>query len=231
MTDSVPQHNGLWQEALTRLRPQMTKSAFDSIFIGSEGRLTGEGEFTVYASSEMSRGWMKNRWAGHVVRALKAELDYAPTVEFKDKSLEVMGLIEDPEQVPIEGNFPGFEEPKQNWFKYPVVLINFMDQIETLAEKKVIDYIVRHTWGFHQDQKLITLNEFVNGRKCRAKSACKCAECKARGINNRMDHGTGMTKKSVIDGLKRAVKHGFVKVYVDTKDKARTKKYYSLRGV
>lgn len=112
--------------------------------------------------------------------------------------------------------FSGFVVPEQNWSKMPHAFINAMDIVETVSEMKVIVYIMRHTWGFSEfgEPKKITLDEFMNGRKKRDGS--------------RIDNGTGLSKPSVVDGLKRAVKHGFVKAEIDDSDKARVKKFYSL---
>jgi DNA-binding PadR family transcriptional regulator len=110
--------------------------------------------------------------------------------------------------------FDGFPDPRENWSKLPHVLINALPLIETVSELKVILYILRHTWGFHDDEKRITLDEFAKGRKRRDRS--------------RLDGGTGLTIPSIRDGIKRAVAHGFIVVTTDDRDKARVKKFYSL---
>jgi hypothetical protein len=63
--------------------------------------------------------------------------------------------------------------------------------------------------------KKITTDEFMYGRK--KKSA------------ERIDIGTGLSKPSVIAGLKSAVAHGFLEEEIDDSDKARIKKYYKLK--
>lgn len=110
--------------------------------------------------------------------------------------------------------FNGFEGPKQNWSKLPHQLIDALPQIKTLGEMKIILYTLRHTWGFKDDYKKITLNEFQYGRK--------------RRDGKRLDSGTGLTKPTIINGIKRAISHGFLFEYVDTSDPARVKKFYSL---
>ena len=45
----------------------------------------------------------------------------------------------------------------------------------------------------------------------------------------RMDKGTGLSKKSVILGLQKAEKHGFIEVDLDKRDMARMKKVYKLK--
>ena len=57
--------------------------------------------------------------------------------------------------------FTGFNEPKENWSKLPNEFVDALPMIETIGEMKVILYILRHTWGFHDDEKKITLDEFA----------------------------------------------------------------------
>src|SRR2546430_2215970 len=45
----------------------------------------------------------------------------------------------------------------------------------------------------------------------------------------RVDKGTGLSKPSVIAGLKSAVKHGLLEEEIDDSDKARIKKCYKLK--
>ena len=111
--------------------------------------------------------------------------------------------------------FPGFDEPTANFSKLPHQLINAFDQIETFGELKVILYILRHTWGFQERRKKITMDEFEHGRKRRDRT--------------RMDNGTGLSGPTIANGLKRAVAHGFIEVEVDDRDLGRVKRYYSLR--
>ena len=111
-------------------------------------------------------------------------------------------------------SFNGFESVKENWSKLPHQLIEALPEIKTIGEMKVIIYTLRHTWGYQDDYKKITLDEFENGRKCKDGS--------------RIDNGTGLTKPTIVDGIKRAVADGFLFEYVDTSDSARVKKFYSL---
>lgn len=115
-----------------------------------------------------------------------------------------------------EGNFVGFDTPRQNWFKMPNDWTNLTSNM-TLSEMKVIEYVIRHTWGWRGDDdkyKLITTDEFMFGRK--------------KQDGTRLDKGTGLSNHSVYIGLKRAVENGFLVVKVDGKDKGRVKKSYKL---
>ena len=110
--------------------------------------------------------------------------------------------------------FPGFDVPHENWSKLPHAFIDALNMVETVGELKTILYILRHTWGYHDDQKKITLDEFANGRK--------------RRDGSRIDGGTGLSIPTIRNGLERAEEHGFIVVETDDRDKARVKKFYSL---
>jgi len=118
--------------------------------------------------------------------------------------------------------FVGFEHPESNWSKTPHALIDALPQITSLGEMKVVLYLLRHTWGFQEfgEFKKITLDEFIKGRVQRDKKTNE---------RLRMDSGTGLSKPTVIDGLRRAEEHGFIVSELDDYDKARAKKYYMLK--
>lgn len=111
--------------------------------------------------------------------------------------------------------FEGFSKPESNWSKLPHQLIEAMPLVETLGEFKVIVYILRHTWGYQEFDvsKRITLDEFENGRK--------------KSDGTRLDGGTGLSKPTIIDGLRRAEEHGFI-IVEEGGDAGRVKKLYRL---
>lgn len=113
--------------------------------------------------------------------------------------------------------FDGFEVPEQNWFRLPNSWTDVTAQITSLAELKVIEYVLRHTWGYQEYGivKRISIDEFMEGRK--------------RADGTRMDSGTGLSNKSVIKGTRRAVEDGLLIEEVDDSDRGRIKKYYSVR--
>lgn len=113
--------------------------------------------------------------------------------------------------------FPGFDRPRQNWFKMPNAWTDITAGISSLAELKVIEYVLKHTWGYQEFgiPKQISLTEFMTGRR--------------RKDGSRIDQGTGLTRPSVRAGLKAAVEHGYLEKRVDASDKARIRTYYSLR--
>jgi len=89
-------------------------------------------------------------------------------------------------------------------------------EINNIAELKVVEYILRHTWGFKEYgvMKHITIDEFVHGRR--------------RQNGSRMDRGTGLSERAVYDGLRKAVENGLVDEETDDSDRGRIKKFYSL---
>lgn len=118
--------------------------------------------------------------------------------------------------------FQGFATPTRNYFPMPNEWINICAEITNLAELKVVQYVLRHTWGYHEydgTPKVITTDEFMHGRKY------------ADTTRGRIDKGTGLSKQSVIDGLKRAVDHGFLICDTDDSDLARIEKSYALKMV
>lgn len=107
--------------------------------------------------------------------------------------------------------------PTKNFFSMPNAITDIVANITNLAEVKVIIYVIRHTWGFHEygKPKAISVDEFMHGRKY------------ANGT--RMDKGTGLSNRSVIDGLRAAVNDGYLTCDIDNSDLARVKKSYSLK--
>lgn len=88
-------------------------------------------------------------------------------------------------------------------------------QITNLAELKIVMYILRHTVGFQKpDQaRALTVDELMNGRIINGK---------------RFDRGTGLSEMSVRNGLKRAIKHGYITCETDDHNKGDIRKSYKL---
>src|SRR5258708_20964513 len=116
-----------------------------------------------------------------------------------------------------EHTFEGFSKPEANFFRLPNEWTDITAQITSLAEMKLVEYVLKHTWGYSEFDmvKKITTDEFMHGRK--------------KKDGTRIDVGTGLSKPSVIAGLKSAVKHGLLEEEIDDSDKARIKKLYKLR--
>jgi hypothetical protein len=117
-----------------------------------------------------------------------------------------------------EEMFAGFPIPTKNFFHMPNNFTDTCADIDNVAELKVVLYVMRHTWGYQEYgiYKVITTDEFMYGRK--------------REDGTRMDKGAGIkSNKSVVEGLKRAVEHGYLLCDEDDTDKARIKKAYMPR--
>ena len=113
--------------------------------------------------------------------------------------------------------FPGFDRPTENWFRMPNYWTDITADINNIAELKVVEYILRHTWGYQEYgiKKRITIDEFMYGRK--------------HQDGTRMDKGTGLSEMSVRNGLQKALEDGLIEEEVDASDRGRIKKFYSIR--
>lgn len=119
----------------------------------------------------------------------------------------------------VSDRFQGFRRPKSKFVRLPNSFIEQeLSRIESLAELKIILYVMRHTWGFNEYHmwKKFTIDEFMHGRK-------------TQNGERRFDEGTGLSDYGVKDGLAKAIEHGYLLVKTDSKDKARIKKYYCLK--
>ncbi len=114
-------------------------------------------------------------------------------------------------------SFEGFSKPETNFFRLPNEWTDITAQVTSLAEMKLVEYVLKHTWGYSEFDvvKKITTDEFMYGRKKKS--------------GERVDKGTGLSKPSVIAGLKSAVRHGLLEEEIDDSDKARIKKCYKLK--
>ena len=122
------------------------------------------------------------------------------------------------EKVTQEFSFCGFVPPVSNYFRMPNEWINICADINNLAELKIVQYVLRHTLGYQEydgTPKKITVDEFMHGKK--------------RKDGSRIDKGTGLSKPSVIQGLKYAIEHGYLTCDTDETDKARITKSYALK--
>ena len=113
--------------------------------------------------------------------------------------------------------FPGFAVPRQNWFKLPNNWTDITARMHSWAEHKVVEYVLRHTWGFQEYGilKRITLDEFQHGRK--------------RADGSRIDQGVGMGRQAIINGLRQAVQDGYLTEARNETDRARIRKSYAPR--
>lgn len=114
--------------------------------------------------------------------------------------------------------FEGFAYPESDFTRIPNEFMeSVLSQITSLAELKVILYIMRHTWGFqeYEQYKKFTVDELMNGRK--------------RRDGTRLDNGTGLSESGVKLGSTKALEHGFLECEIDDTDMGRIEKRYRLK--
>jgi hypothetical protein len=116
----------------------------------------------------------------------------------------------------LDDQFRGFDVPRENWFRLPNEWTDVTAKMRSWAEHKVVEYVLRHTWGYHEyaGLKRISLDEFEHGRR--------------RVDGSRIDHGIGMRRQAIISGIRQAVQDGYLIEEVDASDRGRTKKFYGL---
>ncbi|OGH18712.1 MAG: hypothetical protein A3F31_00585 [Candidatus Levybacteria bacterium RIFCSPHIGHO2_12_FULL_38_12] len=96
-----------------------------------------------------------------------------------------------------KSKFPGFPpEPITNYWPYPKALNGWWYAL-TPREQKVLDYILRHTWGYKKVADGISLSQFINGIIKRDGTV--------------IDKGTGIkNEKTVRKALRGLEKKGFI---------------------
>ncbi len=103
--------------------------------------------------------------------------------------------------------FPGFpKEPYQEWWPYPRALNGWWHTLSG-SEQKVLDYILRHTWGFKKNADYISYAQFING------------------IEN-CDKGCGLKSPNALsNALKGLEKKGFIRREGGKARSGKTRKY------
>lgn len=110
----------------------------------------------------------------------------------------------------------GRAAPEQ-WIALPRELLARLSTFRSLAELKVVLYVLWHTYGYREyaSMKAITLDEFEHGRK--------------RKDGSRMDEGTGLSRAAIKLGLKQAKEDAFLYEVVDAHDQARIVRWYAVQ--
>ncbi len=85
---------------------------------------------------------------------------------------------------------------KPNTTQVPNVFFDHVMAELEKSELKCTLYIIRRTFGFHKDGDYIPLSQFVDGI--------------VKKNGERLDHGTGLDKKTVISALKSLIEKGIV---------------------
>lgn len=86
-----------------------------------------------------------------------------------------------------------------------------MADITSLAELKVIMYVIRHTFGWGKFVDRISLTQFMHGIKTR--HAIQDGDT-LKIIETTVDRGTGLSQPSVTAGVRQAVQHGYLTRYL-----------------
>lgn len=78
-----------------------------------------------------------------------------------------------------------------NFWSYPKDMNGFWHTL-TGSEQKVLDYILRHTWGFDKTEDEISFTQLEKGIKG-------------------FDMGTGLSRRTIITAINGLIKKGFIK--------------------
>ena len=78
-----------------------------------------------------------------------------------------------------------------------------MPRIDNLAELKCVMYVIRHTFGYNKWMDRIALLQFEKG-----------LVTEKRGQRRQVDAGVGLSRQSVVNGLKAAVEDGYLRKQV-----------------
>lgn len=96
---------------------------------------------------------------------------------------------------PSQG-FAGIKKSKGYTAFNNAMLDAMLAEIDNIAEYKVVQYVYRHTEGYHQQEVHITVGEFMTGRLNRS--------------GEPLDRGTQLSERSVQNGIKKALEDGFI---------------------
>lgn len=125
--------------------------------------------------------------------------------------------------------FPGFwhpdVHPEEGHTKLPHEFIDIMHKLSD-SELRIMLYLFRHTWGFQEIDNEVSLRKLGRGKKITTDEFMKGRKLKD---GTRMDGGTGLSDRGVKNGITQALAHGYILCEVDESDKARVRKYYSIK--
>jgi len=132
-------------------------------------------------------------------------------------------MSDDPGQ-PRRTPFDGFEPPVNNFYRLPNSWFDLWARVrEATGRDRIVsllksaEYLAKHTWGYQRfDQPLrLSLDEFERGR--------------CRRDRSRLDAGTGLAHRHVLQAVKTLEDLGLVETLRDDADAARKLRYYTLR--
>ena len=112
-------------------------------------------------------------------------------------------------------DFDGFDRLDQNWFRFPNIVCDKILISLSRGEFVLLVYIIRHTIGFNDSLKRISLDEFENGRK--------------RKDGSRLDTGTQLGRSTIIRSIKLLTEKRLIRRITDSSDLGRIKNFYAIR--
>jgi len=102
--------------------------------------------------------------------------------------------------------FEGFpKEPQTNYWPYPREVDGWWHKL-TGGEQKVLDYILRHTWGYKKTTDKISFSQFEKG-------------IYSKRTRKWIDRGTGLRSQAISNSIKCLEEKGFI-IVNRTKGKA-----------
>jgi len=101
--------------------------------------------------------------------------------------------------LPEPKTFQGFPpEPANNYWRYPRCINGWWASLSG-SEQKVLDYIVRHTWGYNKETDQISFSQFSKGIYSKRKKEW-------------IDKGIGLETQAISGAIKGLEKKGFIVV-------------------
>lgn len=114
--------------------------------------------------------------------------------------------------LPEPKEFPGFPpEPTNNYWRYPRIVNGWWHRLNG-GEQKVLDYILRHTWGYDKDADAISFSQFQKG-------------IYSKKEHKWIDKGTGLESQAISEAIKGLEK----KKFITTEKKSGKTTVYRLR--
>lgn len=112
--------------------------------------------------------------------------------------------------LPGSKEFPGFPtDPQTNYWPYPRALNGWWHEM-TGSEQKVLDYILRHIWGYNKNCDSISVRQFKNG-------------IYSQREHKWFDRGTGLATQAIVKAIRGLEDKKFI---VAEKKRGKTTRYY-----
>ncbi|MDD3940481.1 MAG: replication protein [Candidatus Pacebacteria bacterium] len=106
--------------------------------------------------------------------------------------------------------FTGFPETLEagHFWKYPRIMDKYWQNLKG-SEQKVLDFILRHTYGFGKLSDYISLNQIEKGV-------------------GKLNNGTGLSRPAIVDSLKNLEFKNFIRI---TRNNNKTNKYELVKNL